>query len=101
MLIVALPPETPCESLDFVVSHDGLRVTQQGSCAAQDLPAHAPLVAVLPAARLSWHRVRLPELSRTPRVAAAIGLLEDQWLQPAATLHISLHAIPEIGRAHV
>jgi general secretion pathway protein L len=95
MLIVALPPETPCESLDFVVSHDGLRVTQQGNCAAQDLPPQSPLVAVLPAARLSWHRVKLPELSRASRVAAAIGLLEDQWLQPAASLHISLHAIPD------
>ena len=98
MLIVGLPHDPRPESFDFVSSADGLRVMQQGACAPQDLPADQTLVAILPASRLTWHRLKLPPLPRHQRLAAAIGLLEDQWLQPAASLHISLipmaHAKP-------
>ena len=98
MLIVGLPHDPRPESFDFVSSADGLRVLQQGACAPQDLPTGQPLVAILPASRLTWHRLKLPPLPRHQRLAAAIGLLEDQWLQPVSTLHISLipmaHAEP-------
>ena len=52
-----------------------------------------PVVAIVPAAALSWHRVTLPSgLTRnSPRLQSALqGLLEDRLLQEASAVHIAL-----------
>lgn len=55
--------------------------------------ARTPVVVIVPAAALSWHRVRLPAgLGRNgPRLQAALqGLLEERLLQDTAQLHMAL-----------
>mgnify|MGYP003346082568 FL=1 len=95
MLITGVPHEPQPESCDYVLSQDGLRPSLQGTSAPADWPKNGPVIAVLPATRLSWHRIKLPPLPKSQRLTAVIGLLEDQWLQAPGTLHISLHPIPE------
>ena len=106
-LIVMLPLEMPGPGieLDYVLSTDGQTATREGRAAAALLPPLAgaghEVVAVVPARALSWHQVSLPAklLARAPRLqggpdpqlrAALEGLLEEQLLDEAATLHFAL-----------
>jgi general secretion pathway protein L len=91
LLIVGLPHTPQPESYDHVLSADGMHVLRQGTAPATDLPEAEQRVAVLPASRLTWHGVKLPAVPKGQRMAAVIGLLEDQWLQAPDSLHISLH----------
>ena len=55
--------------------------------------AQTPVVAIVPAAALSWHRVSLPPglKSQSPRLLSALhGLLEEHLLQDPTQLHIAL-----------
>ena len=57
------------------------------------LERRTPVVAIVPAAKLSWHRIQLPPgLERnSQRLQAALhGLLEDRLLQDPAQLHMAL-----------
>lgn len=92
MLIVALPDTPDIDAYDHVQVGDDARPIGQGMRSATDLPP-GPLVAIIPISRLSWHSVRLPKLPKAQRIPAVVGLLEDQWLQSPATLHITLHPI--------
>jgi general secretion pathway protein L len=91
VLIIGLPHSPQSESLDHVLSVDGMQVLSQGAAPASELPAADQLVAILPASRLTWYSIKLPAVPKSQRMAAAIGLLEDQWLQAPDSLHISLH----------
>lgn len=115
-LIVTLPLEMsgPGIELDYVLTTDGQSITRQGRTSAAQLPplpgAGHEIVAVVPARALSWHQASLPAklLSKAapqtgpqPQLRAALdGLLEDQLLDEAATLHFALAgpAGPETGR---
>ena len=63
--------------------------------------AQTPVVAIVPAAALSWHRVSLPPgLQRqSPRLLSALhGLLEDRLLQEPAQLHLALPPQAQAGQ---
>jgi general secretion pathway protein L len=62
------------------------------------------VVAVLPAAQLSWHRVQLPRGvgPRSPRLRATLaGLLEEQLLDEPEQLHFALAPTPARAAAWV
>jgi general secretion pathway protein L len=98
-LIVVLPPQPVSTATEFAyaVTNDGATVARHGAAQASVLPAPArtgnEIVAVVPAAMLSWHRVELPKgvTARTPRLRAVLeGLLEDRVLDEPDTLHFAL-----------
>lgn len=82
----------------------GVAELDLGGHAARVTPSQAPLallprgsrgsevVAMVPAAALSWHRVTVPAgLQRSPKLQAALqGLLEDRLLQAPHELHLAL-----------
>ncbi len=87
MLILALPLN-PSTEITYVVSIDGQSVQSSGQCAPDRLPrVGGEVVAVVPWQRLSWHKVTLPPVSAQRRVAVLQGLLEEQVLQEAESLH--------------
>jgi len=98
-LIVLLAPDAASAAAEYqyVVSNDGTAVDSHGSAQAALLPmparSGAEIVAIVPAAKLSWHRVELPKGSGagTPRLRAVLeGLLEDQLLDEPETLHFAI-----------
>jgi len=98
-LIVLLPPEPASASAEFehVVSNDGSSVDRHGSAQAALLPlpdrGGVEVIAVVPAARISWHRIELPKGTGagSPRLRAVLeGLLEDQVLDEPDALHFAL-----------
>lgn len=63
--------------------------------------AQTPVVAIVPAAALSWHRVSLPPglKNASPRLQSALhGLLEEHLLQEPAQLHIALAPQAQAGQ---
>ena len=97
MLLIALPPG-PAGSYEFATSRDGQDVATHGSAALALLPPAGrgvEVVAVAPAAMLSWQRVQLPKgiSAGSPRLRATLsGLLEEQLLDDAEHLHFALEA---------
>lgn len=99
-LVVLLSQEPPgaSNSLDYVlVTSDGRRLKRHGSAAPALLPlpvgTGAEVVAVIPAAALSWHQVLLPRgtSASSPRLRAVLeGLLEERLLDEPDTLHFAL-----------
>lgn len=98
-LIVLLPSQAVTASTEFeyALTKDGSTVESHGSAQGALLPmparAGAEVVAVVPAALLSWHRVELPKgtTARSPRLRAVLeGLLEDQLLDEPEALHFAL-----------
>jgi general secretion pathway protein L len=87
---------------EYLVSSDGRTVRTHASAPAALLPAPAgagtELVAIAPAAALSWHQVELPKGvgPRSPRLRAVLeGLLEDRLLDEPEQLHFALQ--PQAG----
>jgi general secretion pathway protein L len=95
MLIIGLPHDPTPETYDHVLSVEGARPSDQGSAQPASFVHHKERVALVPHTRLSWHRVRMPRVSKGQQRAALEGLLEEQWLQSPQSLHLSLHPIPE------
>ena len=97
-LIVLLPLESPGPGLEYayVLSSDGLAVLHQGRASAAQLPlpvgASHDIVAIAPARACSWHQVTLPpRLPPGPQLRTALqGLLEEELLDEAPTLHLAL-----------
>ena len=96
-LIVVLPPETPgaATPLEYVLTHDGRSGAVHDRAVASLLPAARETVALVPAQRLSWHRVELPKgsLGRggSPRLRAMLdGLLEERLLDEPGDLHFAI-----------
>lgn len=98
-LIVLLPPDgaSAAAEYQYVVSNNGTAVDSHGSTQAALLPmparSGAEIVAIVPAAKLSWHRIELPKGTgpTSPRLRAVLeGLLEDQLLDEPDTLHFAL-----------
>ena len=107
-LIVTLSQQLPsaatlCEGL---LSDDGRTVSRVFESPAALLPAPAgvQIVAVVPASRLSWHRVTLPKGSLkagmfhdggTARLRAVLdGLLEDMVLDDISQMHFAIEPQP-------
>lgn len=102
-LIITLPfaDIDPAARLEYVLSTDGLSVTTHDTVGLGLLPkSHDEVVALVPAQRLSWHRVSLPAGSvprgmggerATARLRAILeGLLEDDLLDDPTQLHLAL-----------
>jgi general secretion pathway protein L len=98
-LVVLFPAHAATASTEFeyALTNDGSAVASHGTAPAALLPAPAragfEVVAVVPAAVLSWHRVELPKgtTAKSPRLRAVLeGLLEDQLLDEPETLHFAL-----------
>jgi general secretion pathway protein L len=102
IIILPLEPHSATAQFDYVLTPDGRTVQAQSrtSLAMLPTPANAQVVAVVPAAALSWHKVSLPRgtlaknfLSdaQSPRLRAILdGLLEEQVLDDPAQLHFAL-----------
>ena len=98
-LLVFLPaqPISASTEFEYAVTRDGSTVEAHGSAQAALLPAPTragtEVVAVVPAAMLSWHRLELPKGTSvgSPRLRAVLeGLLEDQLLDEPDTLHFAV-----------
>jgi general secretion pathway protein L len=113
ILIVTLPwalpsPASLCES---VLSDDGLNVVRSAEAPVALLPAPsgAEIVALVPASRLSWHRVALPrgalkgslfQEGSAGRLRAVLdGLLEDRVLDEISRLHFAIEPQPRTDEA--
>ena len=107
-LIVTLSQELPSTATicDGLLSDDGRTVSRVFESPAAMLPAPAgvQIVAVVPAGRLSWHRVTLPKGSLkaglfhdggTARLRSVLdGLLEDRVLDDIGQLHFAIEPQP-------
>ncbi|MES3003018.1 MAG: type II secretion system protein GspL [Pseudomonadota bacterium] len=105
-LVVPLPPHPSGAQteFDYAVTIDGTVVESHGSAQLALLPqsarAGAEVVAVVPAAMISWHRVDLPKgtTAGSPRLRAVLeGLLEDQLLDEPESLHFAIQPKPRPG----
>ncbi len=105
-LFVLLPaePATPGTEFAYLLSPDGRTVGAHASAPAGRLPAAsgagAQIVAVVPAAALSWHRVELPKgvgAGSTRLRAVLEGQLEEQLLDEPEALHFALEPQPRPG----
>lgn len=105
-LVVSLPlgPAGTATEWAFALSVDGRTPTDHGRAAAALLPrptgAGAEVVAVVPVQALAWQRAELPKgiAAGTPRLRAALeGLLEEQLLDDADTLHLALQPSARAG----
>ncbi|MDR2153565.1 MAG: general secretion pathway protein GspL [Burkholderiaceae bacterium] len=95
LLLLTLPPGAP-GGYEYATSVDGRSVARYGHADAALLPPAGrgvEVVAVVPAALLSWQRVRLPRGigPGSPRLRAVLaGLLEDRLLDAPEQLHFAL-----------
>ena len=105
-LLISLPmadgPDTgtlgadTAPSYSYALSPDGEAISQQGSTTAGLLPQPGrtgEVVAVVPAAMLSWQRAPLPQGvgPSSPRLRAVLeGMLEEHLLDDPAQLHFAL-----------
>ena len=96
---VLLPPQpaTAQTEFEYLVSQDGRHPTMHASSVPAFLPAAtgagSEVVAIAPAAALSWHRVELPQGvgPRSPRLRAVLeGLLEERLLDDPDQVHFAL-----------
>lgn len=90
------------QSVHYLTTVDGVNVAGQSSAVPALLPASSGLevVALVPAAQLSWHQVRLPRGTlktgvmadaAAPRLRAVLeGLLEEHLLDEPAVLHFAV-----------
>lgn len=96
-LLIYLPLEAAVADteFDYVITLDGVVISEQGRALAEALPlaTGAERVAVAPARALSWHRITLPEgiSASSSRLRAVLdGLLEDQLLDETGRMHFAL-----------
>ena len=98
-LLVFLPaqPISAATEFQYALTKDGSTVESHGSAQAALLPAPTragtEVVAVVPAAMMSWRRIELPKgtSAGSPRLRAVLeGLLEDQLLDEPDTLHFAV-----------
>ena len=109
-LTLTLPPEgiDAAARLAYVLSADGVSVSRQDTVALGLLPTtYDEVVAVVPAAMLSWHQVSLPagslprslqgERANSRLRAILDGLLEDRLLDEPAQMHLALQPQTSAG----
>ncbi|MBG6070983.1 MULTISPECIES: type II secretion system protein GspL [unclassified Polaromonas] len=107
-LLVTLPRTLPTAAMlcEGVLSDDGFTVLSvvQAPAALLPAPSSAVIVAVVPACRLSWHRLALPrgalkgglfQDGNAGRLRAVLdGLLEDSVLDETSHLHFAIEPKP-------
>jgi general secretion pathway protein L len=107
VLLPATVP-TPQTEFDYLVVGAGRDSALHATAAAPLLPqpagAGSEVVAIAPAATLSWHPVELPKGTgpRSPRLRQVLeGLLEDHLLDEPEALHFALQPGAGAGRVWV
>ena len=86
--------------LVWLLSPDGLRISQQGEGPAAECPKADTVVAVLPALSVAWHRPIVPRAPASRLRAALGGVLEDHLLADDEQVHLALaprHTPGEMG----
>ena len=98
-LTLLLPRQLPTATLlcQAVLSEDGHTAaprTIESTLALLPNPSDEDIVAIVPATRLSWHRLELPKgtlKANTARLRTILdGLLEEQLLDDTAELHFAI-----------
>ncbi len=94
-LVLSLPlPDESAPALRFVLSQGATSQTERGaslgSAPLSQLPKAQEVVAVVPAALLSWHQINLPKIPKARWRQALEGLLEEQLLSDTSDLHLAL-----------
>jgi general secretion pathway protein L len=97
-LLISLPASAAASTPDYdhALTRDGRALARHGRAPAALLPAAGRgggVVALVPAARLSWHAIELPRGigARSPRLRAVCeGLLEERLLDEPESLHLAL-----------
>jgi len=98
LLAVLIPPRPRSESgaepapatFAWVLGSDGHQVLRQGRGRGAEMPRAQQVVAVLPDAEVSWHRITLPKAPAAKLRAALAGVLEEQLLDDADRLQLAL-----------
>jgi general secretion pathway protein L len=83
------PPARDSELL-YVLTPDGLNITRQGRAKASLLPKADSAVVVLADSDVSWHRIAVPKAPAARLRAAISGVLEEQLLDDAESVHFAL-----------
>lgn len=82
--------ERRAQALSYVLSSNGIEVTQQGRATPAQLPRADAIVAVLPARAISWHRITVPKAPAARLRAALGGVLEEHLLEDDSDVHLAL-----------
>ena len=83
-------PHGDAAEFAFVLTPDGQSITQQGRAAARLLPRADSAVLVLADTDVSWHRIALPKAPAAKLRAAVAGVIEEQLLEDADSMHFAL-----------
>ena len=91
-LTVALPLALPDHALElgYVLSHDGTTIARQGLAPLSLLPKADTTILVVPAQKLSFHAISMPQAPKARLRAALDGLLEDRLLDATETQALAL-----------
>jgi general secretion pathway protein L len=96
-LVIQLPsrsragaPSREAVELDYVLTPDGLNITQEGRAAPALMPKADAAVAVVADADVSWHRLAVPRAPSAKLRAAIAGAIEEQLLEDTEQLHFAL-----------
>lgn len=92
MLLICPSPLTSPDAppWGWARSANGVALDAQGTGWPVVLQAGEACTLVVPAERLSWHRVQLPKTPVSKLEAVLAGLLEDQLLEDPTELHFAL-----------
>jgi general secretion pathway protein L len=74
----------------YALTPDGLNITRQGRAKAALLPKADSAVVVLADSDVSWHRIAVPKAPAARLRAAISGVLEEQLLDDAESVHFAL-----------
>lgn len=105
-LTITLPRTLPSTAAlcQAVLSEDGYTParTTESTLALLPAPSGQDVVAIVPASRLSWHRLELPKgalKTSTSRLRSVLdGLLEEQLLDDTAQLHFAIEPQARAGQ---
>jgi general secretion pathway protein L len=78
--------------LGYLFSADGRTLGRSGTAPVAMLPRADQVVAVVPPAEISWHRLPIPKAPAARLRAALAGALEEQLLEEEEQLHFALGA---------
>ncbi len=87
----------PRVEYEFVLTQDGTQALRQGSSAPGLFPRADSVVAVLPAADVSWHRLTCPKAPASRLRAALAGVLEEALLDEPTQVHLALAPQSQAG----
>ncbi|HEX4233336.1 MAG TPA: type II secretion system protein GspL [Caldimonas sp.] len=82
----------------YATSDDGIELDAHGQAAAALLPSRSVVIAVVPEADVSWHRIALPKAPASRLRAALVGVLEEELLDDADAVHLAIAPLAAAGQ---